>query len=115
MTPLLLCVVRSRKISFWGLSEAGEGLRISGGALSKGSISRPVKRSLDSATAGPLSPAFVWTHPRMGLVCLVLVARWWERRLGGQTQKNLMGQARIGCGKWPSYHHHLTPWVKSQL
>lgn len=34
MTPLSLCLVGSRKISFWGSSEAGEGLRISGYTLS---------------------------------------------------------------------------------
>lgn len=34
MTPLSLCLVESRKISFGGSSEAGEGLRISGRTLS---------------------------------------------------------------------------------
>lgn len=34
MTPLSPCLVGSRKIPFWGSSETGEGLRVSGRALS---------------------------------------------------------------------------------
>lgn len=38
--------------------------------LSKGSASRPVKLISDSAAAGSLRSAFVWTHPGLRLVCL---------------------------------------------
>lgn len=39
-------------------------------SLSNGSASRPVKLIAHSAAVGPLRPAFVWTHPGRGLVCL---------------------------------------------